>query len=166
MSDAALIRLAASPRTIRASRPDRSPAHLRRAADALGACRTSARSSRGPDCAGPVARHHRGKRAGKSTLLKIIAGGVRPSAGTVEVNGRVGRAFELAAASIPTTPAARTSTCRARSWACPRRGARSHRLDHRFGDIGEHIDEPIKHYSSGMVVRRGSRSPPRSSPGC
>jgi ABC-type microcin C transport system duplicated ATPase subunit YejF len=51
--------------------------------------------------------------AGKSTLLKIIAGVVRPTSGAVSVNGRVGRCSSWAAASTPSTPAARTSTCRA-----------------------------------------------------
>jgi ABC-type glutathione transport system ATPase component len=44
--------------------------------------------------------------AGKSTLLKIVAGVVRPTRGNVVRNGTVG-----------TTPGARTSSSRARSWA-------------------------------------------------
>ena len=95
--------------------------------------------------------------AGKSTLLKIIAGVVRPTRG----DGRGAaagwaRCSSWAAASIPTTPAARTSTSRRALMGLSHREARA-KVDAiiEFADIGEHIDEPIKHYSSGMVVRLG-----------
>lgn len=94
--------------------------------------------------------------AGKSTLLKIIAGVVRPSRGTLDVQGRIGALLELGAGFH------QEYTGRQNVYlACALMGLNKAETDDRldailaFADIGEHIDQPIKHYSSGMVVRLG-----------
>ena len=94
--------------------------------------------------------------AGKSTLLKIIAGVVRPSAGVVEVNGRVGALLELGSGFHPDYTGRENIMLSSALMGFPRAKIRS-RMEAiiAFADIGEHIDEPIKHYSSGMVVRLG-----------
>jgi lipopolysaccharide transport system ATP-binding protein len=92
--------------------------------------------------------------SGKSTLLQIISGTLTPTAGTVEVNGRVAALLELGAgfngeftgrenvllngAVLGLTPAQIES-----------------RMDDilAFADIGEFVDQPVKTYSSGMYVR-------------
>jgi len=94
--------------------------------------------------------------AGKSTLLKLIAGVVKPTAGRLERRGRIGALLELGAGFHP------DYTGRDNIFlACALMGL-SHadtqsRIDGilAFADIGEHIDQPLKHYSSGMVVRLG-----------
>jgi lipopolysaccharide transport system ATP-binding protein len=94
--------------------------------------------------------------AGKSTLLKVIAGVVRPTAGQVNVTGRVGALLELGSGFHPEytgrenihLSGALMGLSRAETLANEARIIE-------FADIGPHIDEPVKHYSSGMVVRLG-----------
>jgi lipopolysaccharide transport system ATP-binding protein len=94
--------------------------------------------------------------AGKSTLLKVIAGVARPTAGTVAIAGRVGALLELGSGFHPEyTGRENISLSGALAGLSPREVARKAQSIVEFADIGEHIDEPIKTYSSGMVVRLG-----------
>lgn len=94
--------------------------------------------------------------AGKSTLLKLIAGVVQPTSGTVETRARVGALLELGAGFNPEYSGRDNIAL-----ACALQGlSREETLAHEagiieFADIGSHIDQPVKHYSSGMVVRLG-----------
>ncbi len=94
--------------------------------------------------------------AGKSTLLKIVAGVIQPTRGRVAVNGRVGALLELGSGFHPEyTGLANIDLAAALLGLTPSEIAakRDEIID--FADIGDHINEPIKHYSSGMVVRLG-----------
>lgn len=94
--------------------------------------------------------------AGKSTLLKIVAGVVRPSAGTVAVVGRVGALLELGSGFHPElTGRENIGLSGALIGLSPWEIASKTESIIEFADIGPHMDEPIKHYSSGMVVRLG-----------
>ena len=95
--------------------------------------------------------------AGKSTLLKIVAGvDRRPRAAASPSTAASARCSSSARASIPTTRGSRTSTSRrALLGLSPDEIAAKRDEIIAFADIGEHIHDPIKHYSSGMVVRLG-----------
>ena len=94
--------------------------------------------------------------AGKSTLLKIIAGVLQPSTGSVARIGTVGALLELGAGFHPEYTG-RENLKLAAALQGLTGAAFEARLDEiiAFADIGEHIDAPIKTYSSGMVVRLG-----------
>ena len=94
--------------------------------------------------------------AGKSTLLKMIAGVVRPSAGTVRVDARVGALLELGSGFHPDYTGRENIHLSSALMGLSRSVVRE-KIDAiiEFADIGPHIDEPIKHYSSGMIVRLG-----------
>lgn len=94
--------------------------------------------------------------AGKSTLLKLITGVLAPSTGTIAVHGSIGALLELGAGFHPEY----TGRDNIRLAAALMNFAPGE-LDQKlagiieFADIGDYLDEPVKHYSSGMVVRLG-----------
>ena len=94
--------------------------------------------------------------AGKSTLLKMIAGVVKPSSGSIETQGRIGALLELGAGFHPEYTG-RDNIMIAGGLL----GVNERELKQKlksiiaFAGLGDYIDEPIKHYSSGMVVRLG-----------
>jgi len=94
--------------------------------------------------------------AGKSTLLKIIAGVLQPTTGHAARTGTVGALLELGAGFHPEYTG-RENLKLAAALQGLTGSAFDARLDEiiAFADIGEHIDAPIKTYSSGMVVRLG-----------
>jgi len=94
--------------------------------------------------------------AGKSTLLKVIAGVIKPTAGDVRVNGRISALLELGAGFHPQYTG-RQNVRLATALLGLTAAQSEEKLDQilAFADIGQHIEQPIKQYSSGMVVRLG-----------
>jgi len=94
--------------------------------------------------------------AGKSTLLKVLTGVIQPTTGRVMVHGKVAAMLELGAGFQPDFSGMDNVRMKASLM-----GLSNQELDERlddilaFADIGEYIHEPVKHYSSGMVVRLG-----------
>lgn len=94
--------------------------------------------------------------AGKSTLLKIIAGVVKPTSGDLQLRGRISALLELGAGFHPEYTGRQNVFLATALMGLSEQETRG-RLDDilAFADIGEHVDQPIKHYSSGMIVRLG-----------
>lgn len=94
--------------------------------------------------------------AGKSTLLKAIAGVIKPTRGAITLNGRVGALLELGSGFHPEyTGLANIDLAAALLGLAPSEITSKRDEIVAFADIGGHIHDPIKHYSSGMVVRLG-----------
>ena len=94
--------------------------------------------------------------AGKSTLLKVIAGVIKPTRGTVRVDGRVGALLELGSGFHPEyTGLANIELAAALLGLTPAEIAGKRDQIIAFAELGDHIRDPIKQYSSGMVVRLG-----------
>jgi lipopolysaccharide transport system ATP-binding protein len=94
--------------------------------------------------------------AGKSTLLKIVAGVIEPTRGAIAVRGRIGALLELGSGFHPEyTGHANIELAATLLGLAPAEIDAKREEIIAFADIGGHIDEPIKHYSSGMVVRLG-----------
>ncbi len=92
--------------------------------------------------------------AGKSTFLKLVAGVIEPSSGTISVNGRVSSILELGTGFNPEfTGRENVILNGALHGFGP--GQVEERLERiiRFADIGEFFDMPVKTYSSGMYLR-------------
>ncbi|TEB16175.1 Teichoic acids export ATP-binding protein TagH [Pelotomaculum sp. FP] len=92
--------------------------------------------------------------SGKSTLLQIIAGILTPTTGSISVHGRVAALLELGSGFDP------EYTGRENVFINGNILGISHReMEERFeeiqafADIGDFIDQPVKTYSSGMIVR-------------
>ncbi|MBM3747767.1 MAG: ABC transporter ATP-binding protein [Acidobacteria bacterium] len=92
--------------------------------------------------------------AGKSTLLSLVAGLTAPDSGQVEVSGRLVPLLELGSGYHPDLTGAENVRLNAAVMGFTRRRARE--LFDRvveFSGIGESIHEPLRTYSSGMVMR-------------
>lgn len=92
--------------------------------------------------------------SGKSTLLQILAGTLTPSSGKVLVKGRVGALLELGAGFNPEFTGTENIYLYGSVLGLSRSEIDS-RIEEikRFADIGFFIDQPLKTYSTGMIVR-------------
>jgi len=92
--------------------------------------------------------------SGKSTLLQIVAGILRPTSGTVAINGRLSALLELGSGFAPEFTGRQNVYLNASIL-----GLTTSDIDdrfetiERFASIGNFIDQPIRTYSTGMVLR-------------
>ena len=92
--------------------------------------------------------------SGKSTLLQLITGTLAPTVGTVETRGRVAALLELGSGFNPEFTGRDNVYLNAMLL-----GMTHDEVDKRFdkiaafADIGAYLDQPVKTYSSGMLVR-------------
>ncbi|MDR3389255.1 MAG: ABC transporter ATP-binding protein [Rudaea sp.] len=94
--------------------------------------------------------------AGKSTLLKLLTGVLTPTTGSVAVTGRIGALLELGAGFHPEYSGRDNIALAAALYGLAADEIRAKLPEIvEFAEIGRYIDEPVKHYSSGMVVRLG-----------
>ncbi|ACD15306.1 ABC transporter related [Paraburkholderia phytofirmans PsJN] len=92
--------------------------------------------------------------AGKSTLLQIIAGVLSPTQGDVEVHGRVAALLELGSGFNPEFTGRENAYLNGSILGLTRKEMDAAMPEIiRFAAIGDFFDQPVKHYSSGMMVR-------------
>ena len=94
--------------------------------------------------------------AGKSTILKLIAGILEPDSGSIHVQGRVSALLELGAGFHPELSGRENVFLNAALLGLPRKTIQQ-RFDEivHFAGVEDFIDSPVKHYSSGMFARLG-----------
>jgi len=94
--------------------------------------------------------------AGKSTLLKILAGITAPTSGKVRLAGSVASILELGSAFHGELTGRQNITLNAAMFGLDRTQVveRTPRIIE-FSELGHFIDQPVKTYSTGMVMRLG-----------
>lgn len=104
------------------------------------------------DCVGVIGPNG----SGKSTLLKLITGILPPTRGDIIVRGRVSSLLELGAGFHPDLTGRENIYLNGSIYGLDR-AAMDRRLDEiiAYAGLGDFIDTPVKHYSSGMFVRLG-----------
>lgn len=92
--------------------------------------------------------------SGKSTLLQIIVGILQPTAGTVEINGRIAALLELGAGFNPEFTG-RENVFMSGAIMGVSKSEMESRFDEivTFAGLENFIDQPVKIYSSGMYIR-------------
>jgi ABC-type polysaccharide/polyol phosphate transport system ATPase subunit len=92
--------------------------------------------------------------AGKSTLLNIATGLCSPSEGTVKVDGRVAALLELGSGFHPDLTGAENIRINSALLGLNRAEARARFQEIiAFAGIGDFINEPLRTYSTGMMMR-------------
>lgn len=94
--------------------------------------------------------------SGKSTMLKIIAGVMKPSSGSVEVQGTMAPMIELGAGFDPNLTGRENIYLNGYVFGFSKQFI-TEKFDEivDFSEIAEFIDVPLKNYSSGMKARLG-----------
>jgi len=94
--------------------------------------------------------------SGKSTLLKIITGVAHQTSGELEVHGRISAMLELTSGFDAELTGVENIYLRALALGIPRDETDAQKDEIiAFADIGDHIDQPLRTYSSGMKARLG-----------
>ncbi|MDR3717496.1 MAG: ABC transporter ATP-binding protein [Bryobacteraceae bacterium] len=92
--------------------------------------------------------------SGKSTLLQVAAGILRPTEGTVELNGRLAGLLELGSGFNPEFTGRQNVELSTSLHGLSTKETAA-RFDEivTFADIGDFLDQPVKTYSTGMLMR-------------
>jgi lipopolysaccharide transport system ATP-binding protein len=92
--------------------------------------------------------------SGKSTLLQLIAGTLTPTSGECVVNGRVSALLELGSGFNPDFTGRENVFLNGAILGFSRGEMQARFAEiEAFADIGDFIDQPVKTYSSGMMMR-------------
>jgi lipopolysaccharide transport system ATP-binding protein len=92
--------------------------------------------------------------AGKSTLLSLVAGLVEPDEGTLQVSGRVVALLELGSGFHPDLTGRENVFLNGSLLGLSRKAAQdTYDAVVEFAEIGEFIEEPLRTYSMGMMLR-------------
>ena len=92
--------------------------------------------------------------AGKSTLLKMITGVVIPTSGKIEIKGKISSLLELGTGFNPDLTGYENIYQHGAVMGLTHEQIKAKEQDIiDFADIGEHLNQPVKTYSSGMFAR-------------
>ena len=92
--------------------------------------------------------------AGKSTLLKMITGVVTPTSGEIKINGKISSLLELGAAFNSELTGIENIYQHGQVMGLTNEQIEATKQDIiDFADIGDHLYQPVKTYSSGMFAR-------------
>lgn len=92
--------------------------------------------------------------SGKSTLLQLICGTLNPTTGDIVVNGRIAALLELGSGFNPEFTGRENVYMNAAILGLTKEETDTRYQDiSNFADIGAFIEQPVKSYSSGMLVR-------------
>lgn len=92
--------------------------------------------------------------SGKSTLLQMICGTLNPTRGSIQTNGRIAALLELGSGFNPEFTGRENVYMNAAVLGLTEDEIDSHFEEiAAFADIGQFIEQPVKTYSSGMIVR-------------
>lgn len=92
--------------------------------------------------------------SGKSTLLQLLCGTLNPTQGNIQTSGRIAALLELGSGFNPEFSGRENIYMNAAIF-----GLTHREIDERydrilaFADIGSFVDQPVKTYSTGMMVR-------------
>ena len=92
--------------------------------------------------------------AGKSTLLQVICGTIRQSKGTIETKGKIAALLELGSGFNPEFTGRENVVINGMIMGMKKKRIMEKMQDIiKFAELEEYIDQPVKVYSSGMIVR-------------
>lgn len=92
--------------------------------------------------------------AGKSTLLKILAGITPPTAGQIRVDGTIAAILELGSGFHPEFTGLQNIALNAAMLGLSQEAVERVKPEIiAFSELGSFIDQPVKHYSTGMAMR-------------